>query len=108
MPRPLCRRFWTSRPRLQHQTPNQRSLFVVAIKSGHVKPPRIAAEALGNIGANAKSAVPAVLDAMKTEDKEDWIIYAIALGKIASALMDAGDKDSLPSLTKVLTQDLRQ
>jgi HEAT repeat protein len=78
-------------------------LLAAALKSDDVRLLSIAAEALGNIGAPAKRAIPALLNAMRADEKEHQNNYAEPVGRIASALMDAGDKDSLPTLKSALS-----
>ncbi|MEO8425779.1 MAG: HEAT repeat domain-containing protein [Verrucomicrobiota bacterium] len=76
--------------------------LAAALRSDDVRLPTVAAEALGSIGAEAKDAIPALIEAMKVTEKEHRDNYAEPLGKIAEALANKGDTESLPVLRKAM------
>src|SRR5262249_60134877 len=55
-------------------------------------------EALGQIGKEAKEAVPALIATLKDQDAEVRRYAAEALGKIATALFDSRSTEMLPQL----------
>jgi hypothetical protein len=59
-------------------------------------------EALGQMGAEAKDAIPALIEAMQSVGKDYKADRGEALGLIAQDLMAKGDTTSIPSLRKAL------
>ena len=76
--------------------------LIAALKSDDVRLPTVAAEGLGNIGAEAKTAITALIEAMKVTEKEHQDNFAEPLGKIAEALANKGDTQSLAALKKAM------
>src|SRR5262249_12793594 len=75
--------------------------LISALKSENVRLPTAAAGALGKIGAGAKAAIPALVDALRRE-REHRDNFAEPLGRIAEALANHGDTQSLPALRKAM------
>jgi HEAT repeat protein len=76
--------------------------LAAALRSDDVRLPTVAAEALGSIGAEAKAAIPALIEAMTVTEREHRDNYAEPLGKIAEALANKGDTGSLPVLKRAM------
>ncbi len=72
-----------------------------AIHSTHMRVPYAAASALGAIGANAKSAIPDLIDLMGREPEKDRDLEALPLASIAVSLREHSDTTAITALRSV-------